>query len=148
MEEEKGAAQRRKGRNYGSSSGERKKLKGAGDRWTCPKFTRLVRAVISPPPVASKDAASASKEANEKGDKGTKGEPVGISVLCGDPVVPEDVPGDSPKCHVDNPSNEGTDEGETRDEGHEYRPRTVVRSPAEAKDNGKTRETRSCTKRG
>ena len=111
------------------------------------KFGRLVAAIVSPSPVASENTTSTGEKPDEKGDKGTKGQPVGIAVLSADPVVPEDIPGNPPEYHVDNPSNEGADKGEARDEGHEYCPRTVVCSPAEAEKNGKTRETSGCTMR-
>jgi len=45
-----------------------------------------------------------------EGEEGTKGQPICIAVLSADPVVPEDVPGDSPKSHVDDPNNEGAGE--------------------------------------
>ena len=123
------------------------KLKGAGGERRCSKFARLVCAVVSPPPVASENTTSTGKEANEEGDKGTKCQPVGIPVLSADPVIPEDVPGNAPKHHIDDPSDKGADEGEARDKGHKYCPRAVVCSPAEAEENGETRETSSCTKR-
>ena len=53
-----------------------------------------------------------------KGEEGTKCQPVGIAVLSADPVVPEDVPGDSPKSHVDDPNNEGAGECQTGKKGH------------------------------
>jgi len=111
-----------KGRVVDPGKGGRKgSRRGKGSR-----FTRSVGTVVSPPPVASENTTSTGEEADEEGDKGTKGQPVGIAVLSADPVVPEDVPGNSPKYHIDDPSNEGTDKCEAGDEGHEYRPRTVV----------------------
>lgn len=82
--------------------------------------------IISLPPVTSKDAASTGKEADEKCNEGTKGEPICIAVLSVNPVIPKDVPCDSPEHHVDDPNDEGAKEGETRDEGHEHGARAVV----------------------
>lgn len=104
--------------------------------------------IISPFPVASKDATSTGEEADEQGNKGSKGEPIRIAVLRADPVFPEDVPDDPPEHHVDDPNNEGAEEGETRDEGHEYCARAVVCSPTKAENNGKTRKASSWGKGG
>jgi len=103
----------------------------------------LISIIMSPPPVASKNATGAKEETDEEGDEGTKGEPICVAILSIDPVIPEDVPGNPPKYHVDNPNNEGAEEGKTRDEGHEDSARTVVCSPAKAEENGETRETSS-----
>lgn len=86
----------------------------------------LVRAVVSPLPVASKNATCANEKANEEGNKGTEGEPICVTVLRADPVIPDDGPDNSPEDHVDDPGNESAKEGETGDEGHEHGPRTVV----------------------
>ena len=56
-----------------------------------------------------------AKDAYEEGNNDTNGEPVGIAILCADPVVPEDVPGDSPKCHAGDPSTKGDEKGANRE---------------------------------
>lgn len=106
----------------------------------------LVGIIISPPPVASKDATGAGEEANEEGNEGTQGEPVCIPVLSADSIIPDDVPSDPPKYHVDDPNNEGAQEGKARDEGHEYDTRAVVRSSTNTEEDGKTRKAGGCRK--
>jgi hypothetical protein len=108
---------------------------------------RLV-SVVSPSPVATENTTSGSEEADEEGHEGTEGQPIGVAVLSVDSIVPEDVPGNSPKHHIDDPSNEGTDKGETGDKGHEYCPRSVVSCPTKAEEDGKTGQTSSYAKRG
>ena len=104
----------------------------------------LIGTGMPSPPVASKDATCTGKETNEEGNEGTKCEPIRISVLSANPVIPENVPRDPPEYHVDHPNNEGAEEGETGDEGHEHCARAVVCSPAKAEDNSETRKTSSC----
>lgn len=96
----------------------------------------LVGAIMPPPPVASEDTTSTGEEANEERDEGAESQPVGVTVLSTDPVVPEDAPRYSPDHHIDNPGDEGTDESKARDKGHKYGPRTMVSGPAKAKYNG------------
>ena len=80
----------------------------------------LITVVASSPPVASEYTTSTSEEADEQRNEGTKGQPIGVAVLGADPVVPDDVPGDPPEHHVDDPNNERAEECEARHERHEH----------------------------
>ena len=61
-----------------------------------------------------------------EGEEGTKGQPIGIAVLSADPVVPEDVPGDSPKNHIDDPNNEGAGERKAGKRGRVLRSQVLI----------------------
>ena len=98
----------------------RRKSRNEGRRGNNPESKHLVRAIVPPPPVASEDATSTSEEADEERNESTKRQPIGITVLSADPVIPKDIPGDPPKDHIDDPSDEGAKKGETRNKGHEY----------------------------
>lgn len=63
---------------------------------------------------------------NGEGDEGTERYPVGVSEFSVEFVIFEDFPDDSPKNQVDDPNDDGTHEGETREKGCESLRRAVA----------------------
>ena len=91
--------------------------------------------------VATEGATEACEESEEEGNERTEDHPVGIAPGGIEAAIAHVAAGDAEEDHLDNPSNEGDEEGECADEGHEDGAGTVICGTAEAEEGRETSKT-------
>lgn len=103
---------------------------------------RLVRRGSAPAAVAvaAEGTAQTGEEGEEECDEGTKDEPVGVAPGCVDAAVAHVVARNAEQNHLDNPGDEGDEEGEGTEQGHEDSASAVVGRSTETEENGQARK--------